>query len=342
MTRPAVKEIERIIGDVSKFAVTSHRSLDGDAVGSEAALLRYLSGLGKSVLAVNGEPTPRRYQFLDPVGEIVHFSDKRGADFMRKADVIFILDTSSWDQLGEVRRLVRESPAPRICIDHHIPGDLEADQSIIEPSASSTGELIYGLLAEMNAPISREVAEALFVAVAADTGWFRFSNADAGAYALAAELVRLGASPDRIYEEMYEKNSLIRVRLLGATLSGLQADCGGRVVWFALPHEAFARLRADESLTEGVIDYTKLVEGAEVSIAFKEIAPQLVRISFRSRRDVDVQKLARTFGGGGHERASGAEIRGNLDDVIATVLAEVRKLLPPLVADGNAPERSAG
>jgi phosphoesterase RecJ-like protein len=219
--------------------------------------------------------------------------------------------------------LVRE--VPKIVIDHHPPGpDPLEGISLRDPDACATGELVFDLLLKAGGPWPSETVRGLYVALLTDTGSFRFSNTSPDTHRIVAFLVARGADPEELYRLSYGNVPLRKVRLLHAALAELEVDPEGDVAWMTVPTEAFNELGANADDIEGLVDYPREIRGIEVGLLFRETARGATKVSFRSNGKVDVNALARQFGGGGHVRASGAVVERSLDEVRAEVLDAVR------------------
>lgn len=320
-------KVKNVIRRSDTFVVTTHVYPDGDAVGSALALAQILRDLGKKVLVVNHHPVPPMYKFLDPNNKVKTWN----AAFVRrvkKSDVIFVVDVSTFNRMGDVGPAIKESRATTICIDHHKTNDRFADINIIDDRSASTGELIYSLGKSLGVTISRRIADALFTAVATDTGWFRFSNTSSGVFKSAAELAVKGAKPDKLYEAIYENMDWPRMALLEQILSTLHAECGGKVACMYATKKMFEETGATNEDTEGFIDFPRSLRDVKVIIFLREIDGK-VKVSMRSKRGgPSVDKIAKEFGGGGHRRAAGIVFRCPLELAEKKVLKAASTLFP--------------
>lgn len=195
-----------IVRQHHRFLLTSHIRPDCDALGSELALARVLRGLGKDVAIVNGQATPPNLAFIDPRGEILSLEKDLSLDHIPDHDVLIVLDTSAWAQLGPICRLLRGTPAVKVVIDHHLSEDDLGAESFKDARAEATGSLVLEAAEALGAPLTPDVATPLFAAIATDTGWFRFGSTWSGTYRAAAKLVDAGASPAEIYRALYEQD----------------------------------------------------------------------------------------------------------------------------------------
>jgi phosphoesterase RecJ-like protein len=308
-----------------RFVLTTHVRPDGDGLGSMLALEDALRRQGKEVRMTVASSFPPRYRFLDPAGRIQHF--RLPGDECRHADAVVVLDTGTWNQLGDFGTFLRGHIAAKAVIDHHMTQDDLAAQRFVNVTAEATGRLIFEAISALGASLSTDSATALFVALAMDTGWFRHANAQAPAFALASELVRAGARPEVLYDKLFESNTLGRLKLMGLVLSRLQVTNGGKVAHTEIRRNDYEATGATPQDSEDLVNYTRSLDGVEVGLLFMEQPRGGVKVSFRSRAAVDVARIAEQFGGGGHRLASGATIDASLDEARARVLQAVSSAL---------------
>ena len=304
-----------------RFVLTTHVRPDGDGLGSMLALAEVLEGLGKAVQMTVASVLPPRYDFLDPARRVRRFAPP-GDDY-RSAEVAVVLDTGTWNQLGDFGALLRTLTGPKAVIDHHLTQDDLGALRFVDTSAEATGRLVFEATEALGGPLSPAAAHALFVAVAMDTGWFRHRNTTPATFALAARLQEAGARPTEAYEQLFERNSLGRLRLTGLVLERLQRTHGGRTAFTEVRKGDYEAVGAVPQDSEDLVNYTRSLEGVEVGLFFMEQPRGGVKVSFRSRARIDVARLAERFGGGGHRLASGAILDASLDDARARVLAAV-------------------
>ncbi len=308
------------------FLLTTHVRPDGDGLGSMLALADTLEARGKQARLTVASTVPARYHFLDPSGRVERFPAERPF----AADVVVVLDTGTWNQLGDFGDFLRQFQGPRVVIDHHMTQDDLGAVRLVDTTAEATGRLVFEAIAALGAVPSSPAARALFVAVAMDTGWFRHNNATPATYMLGAELLRHGANQTELYEQLFEQNSLPRLKLTGLMLERLQVADGGRVSFSEIRRGDYEATGAVPQDSEDLINYTLSIAGVEVGLFFMEQPRGGTKVSFRSR-SVDVAKVAEQFGGGGHRRASGAVIDAPLDEARPRVLRAVADALnrPP-------------
>jgi len=309
-----------------RFLLTTHVRPDGDGIGSMLALAEALEQHGKECDLVIASVFPPRYAFLDPSQRIARFVPP--GDRWRSAEAVLVLDTGTWNQLDTFGPFLRELAVPKAVIDHHQTQDDLGAVRLIDVTAEATGRLTREAIAALGYPLTPSVASHLFVAVAMDTGWFRHANTTPATYALASELVQAGARPESLYDELFERNSLPRLKLMGLVLDRLQVTGGGKLAYSEVRHGDYQSTNATPQDTEDLVNFTRSVAGVEVGLLFMEQPRGGVKVSFRSR-SIDVARLAERFGGGGHRLASGATLHASLDEARARVLDAVRAALHP-------------
>jgi phosphoesterase RecJ-like protein len=314
-----------LIHQHQRFLLTTHVRPDGDGLGSMLALADTLESLGKQARLVVASSLPPRYAFLAPAGRIERFSTADAGH--RAAEAILVLDTGTWNQLGDFGPFLRESAVPRLVIDHHPTQDDLGAVRLVDTSAEATGRLVFEAIAALGLQPSPLAAGALFVALAMDTGWFRHNNTTPATFALAAELVRCGARPTEVYEQLFEQSTLARLRLTGLILERMQVVEDGKVAFTELHRSDYEATGAVPQDSEDLINYTRSMAGVEVGLLFMEQPRGGIKVSFRSRSRIDVGKLAERFGGGGHRLASGAMLDTTLEEARARVLHAVAEAL---------------
>jgi phosphoesterase RecJ-like protein len=286
-------------------------------------MLGVLEALGKDVRIVNGHATPPNLAFIDPHRRIKLLGRDIAAADLNQADVLMILDTSAWAQLGPMSDVIRGSQARKIVLDHHVSADDLGAEPFKDTQAEATGRLVLEAARQLGVTITPPIAIPLFAALATDTGWFRFSSTTSTSYRAAAELLDAGARPDTIFAQLYEQDTIGRVRLRGVILSRVQAELNGRLVHTFVGKEDFADTGALPSDTEDVINMTLAIQGTDFAVIVVEQLTGGCKVSFRSRCSVAASQIAEQFGGGGHKAAAGAFLPDPLDVARSKVLDAV-------------------
>jgi bifunctional oligoribonuclease and PAP phosphatase NrnA len=300
-----LKAVADAVREHDRFLLTTHENPDGDALGSLLATKLMLDELGKdSVMYLSGEaPLPAEYKFM-PLEDL----RRRLPDDVDER-VLFALDCANESRLGQGQEALERGPLV-LNVDHHHDNTRFGHVNVVDANASSTGEIVRDLALELGVELTPEIAEALYIALVTDTGRFQYANTTPRALRLAAELVEAGADVRRVFQSVYESVQLAKLKLLARALERAQVYEGGGIVVSHLLKTDFAEVGAAEPYSEGIIDFLRAVEGAEMAALIREPpAPgrPARRISLRSSSDeLDVSAIARASGdGGGHRQAAG-------------------------------------
>ncbi len=315
-----IDQIIELIGESKTICIAGHIRPDGDCIGSQIGLALPLRALGKDVTVWNQDPMPQKYAFLD--SEDI-WRNPRGK---KKFDLLICTDCASFERLGAVGAAVEKNKI--INIDHHTSNTRYGDLNWISAEEASTGELIFQLCQQAGWPITPAIADCLFTAVSTDTGSFQYSTAKPVTYYTAGDLVGAGADVETICHKVYQSFTLSRIRLLKHVYNQFRLTHNDQIVYLWLKPRDFTRTGANRTDTEGLIDHIRAIEPVVVAIVFEEIEPELTRISLRSKSPkIDVNQIAKLFGGGGHSAAAGAHIPGSQLSVQRRVVAAARKAL---------------
>ncbi len=323
------KEFEQfrsILAGTNNIVLTTHINPDADGIGCELALGSYLKSIGKRVSIVNHSETPDNLRFLDPQREVLHFDATKHSSLLNAVDLICVLDTNHPDRLADVKPFVLESRAKKVCIDHHLEPGVFADLYILDEASTATGEIIYKLVTFLDPKaVTREISEYLYAAIMTDTGSFRYPKTDPDIHRIIAHLIEAGADPTIIYQNIYDQNTPERLRLLGMALAGMKTEYSGKVAYLTITRQMFTETGTSEADTDAFIPYTLSVEGAQIGLMFTELENGVIKISFRSKHDIWINRLAREFGGNGHQHAAGARVHNaELVDVVTSVLEKTK------------------
>ncbi len=317
------QKIVDIINEGKTFIITTHLFSEGDAIGSELALKRFLCGLNKDAVIVNNEALPVVYRCFDTDRDVKFLRNRDVNINLNDFDAIFIVDVADWSQLGDFADMIKDSSITKICIDHHASNPGYADINFVDKDASSAGELIFDLITYMKGEITLEIATPLYLSIATDTGWFKFSNTSAKALKACSDLIKVGVRSEIIYEQLYQNKHMSYLKLLNLALGILRPECDGKVVWTKITKDMIRSSGVEFLDTDVIIDLIRAVNEVEVVIIFRELGERKTKVSFRSKHSVDVAKLASDFGGGGHVRAAGASINEPIDTAIGDVISGV-------------------
>lgn len=301
-----------LLKENQSFVLTAHISPDGDSLGSMLALYEFLVRQGKQVAVVLDDTIPDVFRML-PCWDVIRTVDEAGN---LTPDLLIILDASSIDRIGRVAEIVQ---ATTLNIDHHVSNQGFTDYRLLDSEAAATGELIYRLLDEARAPITREMATNLYTAIATDCGFFRYANTRPSTMRIGADLLAYGVEPNTIAEAL-EQVSLDTMRLTARVLQTMAFFAEGKIALITVTRDM---LEHDES-TDELINYPRKVEGVEVAVMLKQKDEHLVKISMRSKQ-ADVSRIAVHFGGGGHIRAAGCSIEGTIDEAWQQLLPVIEQ-----------------
>lgn len=323
--------VERLGAELTpgrRVAVMTHMNADGDGCGSEVAMVHLLRQMGLEAEIVNPTPWPATFDFLLRDGIVDRTA--QGSKAIKRADVILVLDISDVKRLGVLAESVRAHAAPKLVIDHHVPSDEPPGPIMLaDTSACATGELIFDFARALSLELTPRIAEALYVAILTDTGSFRFSNTSPRCHAIAGALLAAGVDPEEMYRRVYASAPVGRVRLLAEALGTLEVDPVHGLSWLSLPAGALERHELKSDDLDGIVEHARSIAGTRMALFFRDLGHGKVKVSFRSTGDVDVNRFARQFAGGGHAKASGALIDGSLPEVRDRVITAARQYLAP-------------
>ena len=298
-----LEAVLKTVAEHERFLVTSHARPDGDAVGSVLAARELLLQLGKKADAVMSDSVPVIYRPLPDSDKVIHAADVNG-DY----DAAIILECDSVERTG--LRGLKEDGCTLVNIDHHFSAKPFAHVNWIDRNACATGEMVFRMAKSAGVRMTPAMATCLYTAVLTDTGSFCYQGTNERTFALAEELVAAGADPARIAQSVYFANPESKMRLLGSALSNLKR-CG-RLAWMFVTQAQMKQSQALEEDCEGLVNYALGIAGVEVAIFFRELPDGRYRVSLRSKGEVDVSRIAESFGGGGHPCASGCSLDGPL------------------------------
>ncbi len=323
------ERIQKAISEMESFVISSHVSPDPDAIGSVFALSIFLERMGKKVLAYV-EDIPYFCEFLPRPSSLM-----LGGNPPSGFDVAVSLDCENKGRLPEGFIPAFDSSSLTISIDHHRSTEPFAHINYSDPSAPSTGVMVYRVIKDLG-PLDLDVARNIYTTVVGDTGSFRYSSATPEAFSVAMDMVSLGVSPWEISENLYENHPKERVLLLKKALDTLTFLGGGSIGFMYLlyrdlePFGGMARY-----LTDGFVNVVRGIKGVEMAIFAKEWRPGELKLSIRGKGSMDVSEFARIFGGGGHKNAAGCTIKGDAGESIERVIREAERFAGGWVCSGG-------
>ncbi|OGW50282.1 MAG: hypothetical protein A2078_12990 [Nitrospirae bacterium GWC2_57_9] len=320
---PIIAALERSV----TVLVSVHKSPDGDALGSQLALVLALEKKGKKVIAQNLDPVPEIYRFL-PGSERI----KVGRALSGRFDAIVVLDADP------PRTGLFDGGVPAdmlINIDHHVTNPRQWPLTWLDADAAATGEMIHELIRQLNVPINPEIALCLYTSIFTDTGSFRYANTTARSMRIAADMIDAGADPWLVTENVYESFAYRRLKLLGNVLAGIEKSEDGRVAWVVVTEELFRQNGATPEDTDNFVNFVRSTKGVEVAVLFRQTADRQYKISLRSKGRIDLAGLAQSLGGGGHKNAAGSTLDGTLGEVKKRVLGAVTEAIAAQLGTGQ-------
>jgi len=299
-----------LLREGGRFVLSGHMRPDGDCIGAQAALASALRSLGKEVWIVNPDPIGPEFDYLEPAGPYKVF--RGGA--LPVHDVSVLLDCGELSRCGDLGEALEAEDTRKLVIDHHPhDGDAWWDEAFVDVSASATGLLVYRIAQHLGVELDPVAAAGVFTSIVTDTGWFKYSNTDAETLRVAGALVERGVEPSPLFTSIYQRRGREHPLDTAEVLASTEYHAGGRLAVICAPRRndgGAVSLDADDAL-----DILRSVGSVEVVLYLRELAAGLVKLSARSKTTFDVNALARRFGGGGHRKASGATIEGELEGV---------------------------
>lgn len=318
----SIRTVKQAIKKFNKFLITSHINPEGDAVGSQVAMACLLRKLGKKFVMLDDSPVPNLLRFMKGAEDI---SKEMPRDFNYQA--VIILDSPDLARIGRVNEYIKKDSVI-INIDHHISNVNFGKYNWVEPDYSSVGEMVYDLFKVFKVKIGMDEATALYAAIMTDTGSFRYSNTSSKTHRITAELIDIGVKPYEMHSKIYETSSIQDTNLLGEALQTMKITDDGKIAWLWVTKEMLKKTKASLEGTEGIINFGRSIGGVEIAVLFRETGTEdRVKVSFRSKGKADVNKLAASFGGGGHPTASGCSVSGKPEDVEKKVLEKAKEMI---------------
>lgn len=343
MSDEVYRRAVELIDGSNHILVTTHLRPDGDACGCVAAMTHVLKGLGKTVRPLFVSPMPDWYGFLfeekvPVLGEDVQVEDLASGRF-GPVDLVVILDTNSNSQLPGFEDYLKQTSVPVLVVDHHVTSDGLGRVEIVDSTAAAAGLVLLEFLKQAGWRIGGEAAEALFVAIATDTGWFHLRNTDSRVFCACAELIDLGVDTNGLYRRLFQTFSPARFKLMATLLDRVELHLDGRYASQYLMREDFERTGAAYRDTENMVNECQRIGSVMVAALFVELRDGRIRCSLRSRPDiqrcgggederaVDVSEIAAKFGGGGHRMAAGTYLPAPMEHAMQLIRDEVAKRL---------------
>ena len=310
------KQIPQIVKQIKQsknIIIVVHSFPDGDAIGSALAMYHFLKNINKVAKILLNDPIPDNLYFLDGVDEIEIYDKGKHFENFLLCDTIIMLDLNGAKRMGRLADSVVSSSAKKIMIDHHEQPENFCNFYLSDPEVISTASLVYEVISQFDEPITKSIAEGLYVGIMTDSGNFRFPRTTEQTHLLIADLIKNGADPTYLYERIYSENSLSQVKILGMALANMTTHLEGKLSVMLIDAEMFNKCGAKNSDVDSFAEKTLSIKGSIAGILLSDMdSKDHVRISLRSRGDFNIQEVAKSLGGGGHFHASGAR-EFNLD-----------------------------
>jgi phosphoesterase RecJ-like protein len=325
-----LSQVVELIENKQSFAITTHIRPDGDGIGSSLGLCWLIRSLGKSAEVIAADTIPVAYRALPGADEIRNVSE-----IDRQYDAVFVIECSDVDRPG-IKGLGDQFT---VNIDHHATSEHFGTINWIDSTASAVGEMIYNLCKAIGGRVTREIAECLYLALVTDTGSFHFPNTTDRTLKVASELVRVGVKPADISEAVYNSYPWSRIELMRRVLETVKRDETGRVAWMRQTLAMKTDSKAVDGDNNGFVNIPLAAREVLAVIYMREVGDNQFRVSLRSKGDINVAKVAETFGGGGHKNAAGCCVAGDWDEREQELVQAVTDAVEKAVIDWPLPKR---
>ena len=306
-----------------KAVITTHHKPDADALGSSLGLARYLQKKGHEVTVISPTDFPHFLDWMEGSADVVVFNEnnqERSAELVAEASIIFCLDVSALDRSNELGDLVRQATAKKVLIDHHLEPEHFAHYEFWDINAAATAELVYDVIDGLGdrEMIDKQIADCLYAGIMTDTGQFKHSNTSVDSHRITSELIKLGADTSQVAKNIYDSNSVDRIKFIGYALSEklvIMEDCN--TAYISISAEELKKYNSQTGDTEGLVNYALSIKGIVLAAVIID-RTQAIKMSFRSQGDFSVNLFARKyFNGGGHKNASGGNSSLTLEETVA-------------------------
>ena len=326
MKNNSLEKIAEYIQKNDNYLIIGHIDPDGDAIGSIMAFKFLLNNLNKNSILLLHADLRKEYEilfkYLNP-NDYYIYQNKEELSKLKKYSNAIVLDSANIDRLGNFKELIEG--CYKVNIDHHYDNSKFGDLNYVNSNESAVGKIIYDLTKIISIDIEESIGTAIALAVLADTGSLKYPNSDPDSFRLIANLKEKGIDIVEINRFLQSFSSLKYLKLLSKGLANINVDKTGKIAWLVLSSSDIKEIGIDDKEIKNLVNYPRDIRGVEVGISFVEKQEDFIDISFRSLNYVDVSDIAHKFNGGGHPRASGTKIEGNLEEIVNKVLTEVKK-----------------
>ncbi len=308
--------LKKIIDEHNSFVLSTHVNPDADALGSEIAFYFILKKLGKNVRVINHSTTPYNLEFLDEYNVLEKYDETVHTKIINEADIFILLDLNQASRIVKMENAFCGFKGLKICIDHHHDTENAFDYIFGGIEFSATSEIIYDFIEETKiVELDNAIALQLYAGIMTDTGSFRFDRTSPRLHRIIAELLEKGVNPTEVYDKIYDQFKFGRAKLLGFALSTIQLDSTRQIAFMVVKREMMEQTGASEADIDGFVNYCLTIQGVKIGILFYELNDG-IKISFRSKGEIPVNKLAKEFNGGGHTNASGIRLFNTTIDAV--------------------------
>lgn len=311
-----MSDLKQMISQAEHIMIAGHIRPDGDCVGSCVAVYHYIcQEFSGKFVDVYLETLPERYECLDPAHEIIRQEIRQ-----EPYDLFLVVDSSSPDRLGEAEQAFNQAKHT-MCVDHHISNQQYAEVNFVVPDSSSTCEVLYELMQEET--IGQEIAAALYVGIISDSGVFRYSNTSARTMEIAGKLIQTGIPFWNLIDRCVSERSYVQTQLLGQALLDSRLLLDGKCIVSVITRSMMEQFGAKTEDVEGVVEQLRVTRGVEVAVLLHETGDLQYKVSMRSGDQIDVSRIAVTYGGGGHQKAAGFQGTGTAEEIIEDLIRQV-------------------
>ncbi len=320
--------LKKIVLENETFVISSHVNPDADAIGSELAMYYILKKLGKKVHVINHSVTPYNLLFLDKDNVVEKYDSAKHDEVIKNVDVLFALDLNQSNRMVKMEKSFMSGKGIKVCIDHHQDKGTFADHFYIDTELSATGELIYNFIEQTKiVEFDYDIALQIYAAIMTDTGSFKYERTTPRVHRIAAHLLELGVSSVYVFDQIHDQSRLARIKLLGMALNTIEIDKTGQITSMMITQPMLKETGAVEADVEGFVNFCLAIENVKIGLLFFELRDG-AKVSFRSKGNIPVNKLAAEFNGGGHINASGTRLFDvKLDDLKEKVIKSAEKYL---------------
>jgi len=323
------KKIYQEIEKADTIMLTTHENPDGDGIGSIVALYQHIIAKNKKCKILLTSKLPDEFKFLDPNNKFEFYIEAEHSEWVSNVDLSILLDIGNYTRTGQMWNVITQNGTTIVNIDHHpYPNGHPFTINVSDTNAAATGELIYDYLQNIDPDrLSKEVYEAIYIAIMTDTGSFSYNNTNVLCHEIAANAIKIGVDTAKIHQKVYGSSSLARIRLLAAIIDNLQFTFDDKLVWFKITKEMMKKANATKDDVDGFTDFARAIKGVEVSLMIFENEDSSCRINFRSKGHYIINSIAQYFNGGGHSFAAGAKVDGKISDVALKVVDKTIEIM---------------